>query len=40
MAEEFVPAEIAHAQLNSFHYLYQDAEQGVRHALLLFSNNQ
>ena len=26
MAEEFVPAEIARAQLNSFHYLYQDAE--------------
>jgi hypothetical protein len=26
MAEEFVQAEIARAQLNSFHYLYQDAE--------------
>jgi len=26
MAEESVPAEIARAQLNSFHYLYQDAE--------------
>ena len=26
MVENFVPAEIARAQLNSFHYLYQDAE--------------
>ncbi len=26
MVDDFVPAEIARAQLNSFHYLYQDAE--------------
>jgi len=26
MVENFVPAEIARVQLNSFHYLYQDAE--------------